>query len=50
MIINQREKLLNAVAYFALEFHDLRLAWPGQKWIYKLFGKMFFCAPLMQPG
>ena len=36
MIVNQTQKLENAVAFFAKRFHENRGFWPSEKWIANL--------------
>lgn len=36
MILNQKQKIENAIAFFASEYKRARGYWPAQMWIYKL--------------
>lgn len=42
MIVNQKRKLENAVAFFAQEFKKNRGYWPAQMWIYRLLALLDF--------
>lgn len=42
MILNQRQKVENAVAYFAQEYRRAYKRWPAQMWIYKLLALLDF--------
>ncbi len=42
MILNQKQKTENAVAFFASEYKKARGYWPAQMWIYKLLALLDF--------
>jgi len=42
MIINQKKKIENAVAFFASEYKRVHGHWPAQMWIYKLLALLDF--------
>lgn len=42
MILNQRQKIENAIAFFASEYKRAKGYWPAQMWIYKLLALLDF--------
>lgn len=42
MILNKKQKIENAIAFFASEYKKARGYWPAQMWIYKLLALLDF--------